>query len=522
MKSKIIAALEKARRVSITTDIWSSKCSTDSFIGITAHMVNPSTRKREVYRVCCRVFNSKHSGINIAKMMKRLFVEFNIEKKVFQILSDNASNMIKAVRDLQAMEEGDELDDFDDDGDDSGVDEGSDCDSEPDNIDEDDEVEVVQKLSEDLEKEFEEHEIAFRAVNLERLPCTAHTMQLPINNCINKKKKSFGSVLRKTRKIVKKYRTSPKAKAILRRRVKHRLAGYVKTRWWTDVQMAKTVVKAARVSGNPLNDMMYQMDWNLELAEKDIATLESFIDIMSPFQDLTDKLGGEKLSTLQLVYPSVKELMALLDEKIQKAEAKGFCKDVKSEVDKYFKFVIDAGHFNFNPIYIAATYLDPFYKLTLDEEMNKHAKEYIVKLIKEEQSVNVVEEDMMEEPLQETVVQQEEPKMVLPGFSRLSKDIMIKSKGDGSERVKTIEAIVGREFELYEKKAKAAFAKAVNKAEQRHLKKLKGQVQIDIEDASDETEGGSEGKDKEAEVKPEDPLDFWILQVIYQASVITK
>ena len=81
--------------------------------------------------MCCRVFNSKHSGINIAKMMKRLFVEFHIEKKVFQILSDNASNMIKAVRDLQAMEEGDELDDFDDDGEDgedSGVDEGSDCD----------------------------------------------------------------------------------------------------------------------------------------------------------------------------------------------------------------------------------------------------------------------------------------------------------------------------------------------------------------------------------------------------------
>ena len=516
MKSKIIAALEKARRVSITTDIWSSKCSTDSFIGITAHMVNPSTRKREVYRVCCRVFNSKHSGINIAKMMKRLFVEFHIEKKVFQILSDNASNMIKAVRDLQAMEEGDELDDFDDDGEDgedSGVDEGSDCDSEPDNIDEDDEVEVVQKLSEDLEKEFEEHEIAFRAVNLERLPCTAHTMQLPINNCINKKKKSFGSVLRKTRKIVKKYRTSPKAKAILRRRVKHRLAGYVKTRWWTDVQMAKTVVKAARVSGNPLNDMMYQMDWNLELTEKDIATLESFISIMSPFQDLTDKLGGEKLSTLQLVYPSVKELMALLDEKIQKGEAKGFCKDVKSEVDKYFKFVTDAGHFNFNPIYIAATYLDPFYKLTLDEEMNKLAKEYLVKLIKEEQSGDVAEEDMVEIPLQETAVRQEEPKMVLPGFSRLSKDIMIKSKGDGSEQVKTIEALVGREFELYEKKAKAAFAKAVNKAEQRHKKKLEDQVQIDTEDVSDETKDGSEGssKDKEAKVKPETGLLKFIL-----------
>ena len=46
-------------------------------------------------------------------------------------------------------------------------------------------------------------------------------------------------------------------------------------------------------------------------------------------------------------------------------------------------------------------------------------------------------------------------------------------------------------------------------------------MQINTEDASDETEDGSEGnsKDKEAEVKPEDPLDFWILQVTYHAPV---
>ena len=61
------------------------------------------------------MFDEKHSGANIAKMMKRLFSEFKIDKKVFRILSDNASNMMKAVRDIQAMEEGDEMEDFEED-----------------------------------------------------------------------------------------------------------------------------------------------------------------------------------------------------------------------------------------------------------------------------------------------------------------------------------------------------------------------------------------------------------------------
>ena len=74
---RIIAALKKSRRVSITTDIWSSKLSVNSYIGITCHMVNPSTRKREVYRVCCRVFDVEHSGVNIDEMMN--FLKFKIE-----------------------------------------------------------------------------------------------------------------------------------------------------------------------------------------------------------------------------------------------------------------------------------------------------------------------------------------------------------------------------------------------------------------------------------------------------------
>ena len=130
VKQKMIEAMRKARKVSVTTDIWSSKCSTDSFIGITAHMVNPFSKKREVYRICCRVFNIRHTGINIAKMMKNLFIEFGIDRKVFFVLSDNASNMNKAVLDMQEMlcDDAGEFEEFSED---ESEDDDCDCDSEP-------------------------------------------------------------------------------------------------------------------------------------------------------------------------------------------------------------------------------------------------------------------------------------------------------------------------------------------------------------------------------------------------------
>ena len=49
--SKIREALRTARRVSLTTDIWSSKLSTDSYLGVTAHFINTVTRKRQWLKI---------------------------------------------------------------------------------------------------------------------------------------------------------------------------------------------------------------------------------------------------------------------------------------------------------------------------------------------------------------------------------------------------------------------------------------------------------------------------------------
>ena len=500
---RIIIALVKSRRVSITTDIWSSKLSVNSYIGITCHMVNPSTRKREVYRVCCRVFDVEHTGVNIAKMLKNLFREFKIESKVFRVLSDNASNMKKAVKSYQDVTDEVLSDDEDEDNlVNDTEDESSECDSEPDNIDDDNEEDEVVDFTENMEREAEDHHVAFRAQRLERIGCVAHTMQLPINRCINKKKRCFGAVLRKTRKIVKKYRKSPKAKAILRKKVKTRLAGYVKTRWWTDVAMSKSVVKAAGMAGNPVNEMCYKMEWNLELTDRDITSLKSFIEIMSPFQELSDKLGGEKLSTINLVYPSLIELLSLLDEKIENSEAKTFCQDLKKEFEKYFEHVLDPEASKFDPIFSAATYLDPFHKLSLTDELVSIAKDFIIKIIRDDEEWS--EPEVTVTAAETEVESPGKPKFVLPGFSRISQGILTKCKDSPSSvvsgRLQTnIEVKISRDFELYETKAKKVLEKAVSNAEKKYEAKF-----------GDNTDNLEEVKP--VKIKAEDPLDFWLRQ----------
>lgn len=281
--------------------------------------------------------------------------------------------------------------------------------------------------------------------------------------------------------------------------------------------------------------MMEIMGWNMELTERDISFLEQFLSIMTPFQDLVDKLGGEKCSTIHLVYPSLKELFALLDEKISKREAPGFCKDLKEEMKKYFKFVLDANFSDFNPLYIAATYLDPFYKLTLDEEMTEIAKDFILELVKEEQ--NDLNDNIRVVENKEKDVNLEQPKFVLPGFSRLSENILKKSQGDadvGSNSVETVHSALEKDFKLYDLRAKVVFCKAVNEAEKRH-KKVQDQsndgttagggsdtTSHDLTEKNSFQSVGASGaranedaeRDVEATVKPKDPLDFWIAQVV--------
>ena len=142
------------------------------------------------------------------------------------------------------------------------------------------------------------------------------------------------------------------------------------------------------------------------------------------------------------------------------------------------------------------------------------AKEYLIKLVKKKTEDR--DPFMLEEV--ELVEVQVTSKLVLPGLSRLSKDIMSKKKvvSGATRRSTNIDSVMLNEFENFERNAKKVLEKAVSQAEEK-LKKAEDELAVQAVGSEDnllEEEVRADGQDiKDAFVKPEYPLDFWISQV---------
>ena len=115
----------------------------------------------------------------------------------------------------------------------------------------------------------------------------------------------FGGTLKKARRFVVKYRTSSKAKALLKQWFPKRLPGYVITRWWTDVQMLRVLLEAAERQDKPLEKLSYAMGWGIEFTTEEIEHVRVFVRMMDPMERIFSSLNSEKDSTIHLCYPTV-------------------------------------------------------------------------------------------------------------------------------------------------------------------------------------------------------------------------
>ena len=97
--SKLKIELTYVEYFSFTTDIWSTDISHDSLLSLTAHWLTDSfVRKSAVLHA--RSFPGSHTGENIARMYEGMLNEWSIKKEqVHLIFRDNATNMVKAMKD---------------------------------------------------------------------------------------------------------------------------------------------------------------------------------------------------------------------------------------------------------------------------------------------------------------------------------------------------------------------------------------------------------------------------------------
>jgi len=103
--------LNTIHHVTLTIDVWSDRrCR--SFLGITCHFID-NKMIPQAYLIDFLRFKSPHTSENIQQLTEEVLERFNIKDKVFKIITDNASSMIKAYKFGLCVDE--ENDDDDDD-----------------------------------------------------------------------------------------------------------------------------------------------------------------------------------------------------------------------------------------------------------------------------------------------------------------------------------------------------------------------------------------------------------------------
>lgn len=82
--------------VCITTDSWTS-VNNENFTAITAHWLNEKTELCSSLLDCIE-YSERHTAENLANLFKEKFEEWEIQNKITAVVTDNAANVVAAVR----------------------------------------------------------------------------------------------------------------------------------------------------------------------------------------------------------------------------------------------------------------------------------------------------------------------------------------------------------------------------------------------------------------------------------------
>lgn len=103
--------IEKGDGFVVSADIWTSGRG-HSFLGIVASFIDGTFRGHTVL-LSCDLIKGHHTADRIYHMYESVLKYWNVEGRVIRVVTDNASNMVKAFNLFPVTEEEDELIDHD-------------------------------------------------------------------------------------------------------------------------------------------------------------------------------------------------------------------------------------------------------------------------------------------------------------------------------------------------------------------------------------------------------------------------
>jgi hypothetical protein len=338
--AKLKQSLATSRRVTICLDGWTKKGLSSSFLGISACWFDTVSDKPQHALLDLNMIQHPHTGVMLCECLAKCLEKWEIPKeKVMLIISDNGSNMVKAIRLLREKAAQEDLEEIvmnmeEDIEDESGEDEEM-----------DDELEsdlgyTVTMLEDDL-------------VSYRRLGCLAHTLQLLIKDAYEG---VYKDVLSKARSMVGKVRKSSVALERIASVCGKTVISDNTTRWNSTYLMAKRLLELKL----DLNNLLLGLKMN-SLLTSEWDQLEEIVALLEPFKIQTDILQSDALS-LSYVIPSLLELECHLEQfPEQYASSQMIVEEMKRSLRRRFAILLqpDDEIIDFNPLPAAACLLDP-------------------------------------------------------------------------------------------------------------------------------------------------------------------
>lgn len=367
-KEKLLETMQSARRVTMGMDIWTKKGYRSSYLGITACFFDPRSHKPVHALLNLYSIDHPHTGDMISKKFAACLSEWNIEpKRVFLIITDNGSNMTKAVKVLneQLISEREEhVDDAadtdavsaensedDETGSESQESSGEEPEVEVENDTDDfdqsadghdtelalqcDEVNsaVYISLSMECESDGDAYEGEYVAIQFEesfkyrRLPCVVHTLQLSLK--VLDTSDTFDSIASAARSLVRTIRCSSVATQQLTKRAGKTVIADCPTRWSSCYLMLNRLVELQAhiriVCAEVGFDCLSNSQW---------TTVENIVKLLRPFTEHTNTLQSD-CSSLSAVVPAILDLMAHLKQSPEKTLARVLLRSVTERFDRY-------------------------------------------------------------------------------------------------------------------------------------------------------------------------------------------
>ena len=103
LKTKLKTILNEVDYVFLCTDGWSS-ISQDSYLTVTAYFIDKDWIPKRIV-LTTSVLEDRETSVNIKSFLKRVIDEWQLEEKIVVVVTDNASNMVGAIKDADFISE---------------------------------------------------------------------------------------------------------------------------------------------------------------------------------------------------------------------------------------------------------------------------------------------------------------------------------------------------------------------------------------------------------------------------------